>query len=128
MQKNQPIKSVYDLRIYKLAFELSMDIFKLSATFPSEEKYSLTDQIRRSSRSVAANIREGFAKKHYKNIFTRHLIDSLGSSEETITWLEFALECKYISKEQFDTIIDKHHHLSSMIANFIKKWEESVGR
>ncbi len=124
MQNNQPIKNIYDLRIYNLAFDLAMDVFKISAAFPKEEKYSLTDQVRRSSRSVAANIREGFAKKHYKNIFTRHLVDALGSSEETITWLEFALSCGYLTREQYDTTIDQHHHLSSMIASFIKKWEE----
>ena len=126
MQSNQPIKSIYDLRIYKLAFDLAMDVFKMTANFPKEEKYSLTDQVRRSSRSVAANIREGFAKKHYKKTFTRHLVDALGSSEETITWIEFALSCGYISEEQFNTVIDQHHHLSSMIANFIKKWEEGA--
>ena len=77
------IKSVKDLKVYNLAFELAMEIFKLTLTFPKDEKYSLTDQIRRSSRSAAINIREGFAKRKYENVFIRHLNDSLGSSEET---------------------------------------------
>ena len=77
------IKSVKDLKVYKVAFDLAMEIFKLTLDFPKEERYSLTDQIRRSSRSVAINIREGFAKKRYENVFIRHLNDSIGSSEET---------------------------------------------
>ena len=74
------IKSVKDLKVYKVAFELAMEIFKLTLNFPKEEKYSLTDQIRRASRSVAINIREGFAKRRYENVFIRHLNDSIGSS------------------------------------------------
>jgi len=74
------IKSITDLKVYNLAFELAMEIFNLTLTFPKNERYSLTDQIRRSSRSVAINIREGFAKRKYANVFIRHLNDSLGSS------------------------------------------------
>lgn len=66
------IKSVKDLKVYNIAFELAMEIYKLTLTFPKEERYSLTDQIRRSSRSVAINIREGFAKRRYENVFIRH--------------------------------------------------------
>ena len=74
------IKSVKDLKVYSLAFELAMEIFKVTQDFPKEEKYSLTDQMRRSSRSVAIYIREGFAKKRYENVFIRHLNDAIGSS------------------------------------------------
>lgn len=81
------IKSIDDLKVYNLAFELAMEIFKLTLNFPKEERFSLTDQIRRSSRSVAINIREGFAKRKYENVFIRHLNDALGSSEETRGWL-----------------------------------------
>lgn len=77
------IKSLKDLKVYQLAYELAMEIFEITKTFPPEEKYSLTDQIRRSSRSVPINIREGFAKRKYEQIFIRHLNDALGSSEET---------------------------------------------
>lgn len=69
---NLGIKSVKDLKVYNIAFELAMEIYKLTLTFPKEERYSLTDQIRRSSRSVAINIREGFAKRRYENVFIRH--------------------------------------------------------
>ena len=86
------IKSVRDLKIYNVAYKLAMEIFEITKKFPKEETYSLTDQIRRSSRSVAVNIREGFAKKRYENIFIKHLNDSLGSSEETRSWLDFSIK------------------------------------
>ena len=70
------IKSVKDLKVYNIAFKFDMEIFRLTLNFPIEERYSLTDQIRRSSRSVAINIREGFAKRRYENVFIRHLNDS----------------------------------------------------
>ncbi len=80
-----------DLEVYRLAFDLAMEVFELTKKFPKEEKYSLTDQIRRSSRSVPINIREGFAKRRYENLFIRHLNDAMGSSEETRGWLDFRL-------------------------------------
>lgn len=91
------IKSVKDLKVYNLSYQLAMQTFELTKTFPKEEVYSLTDQIRKSSRSVAINIREGYAKRKYENVFIRHLNDSLRSSEETRGWLGFALDCMYIS-------------------------------
>lgn len=72
-----------DFNVYKLSYEMAVEIFKVTVKFPKEEKYSLVDQIRRSSRSVAANIREGFAKRKYPDVFIRHLNDALGSAEET---------------------------------------------
>ena len=80
---NMAIKTIKDLEVYRLAYALAMDIFKFSVRFPKEEVYSLTDQIRRSSRSVAINIREGCAKRNYEKVFFRPLNDALGSSEET---------------------------------------------
>jgi len=83
-----------------LAYELATKIFTLTKKFPKEETYSLTDQIRRSARSVAINIREGFAKRKYEQVFIRHLNDALGSSEETRGWLDFSLDCNYITQEE----------------------------
>lgn len=97
--KDNIIKSVKDLRIYNESYRLAMEIFHLTKRFPKEEIYSLTDQIRRSSRSVPMNIREGYAKKKYEQIFIRHLVDALGSSEETRGWLEFAKDCNYITSK-----------------------------
>jgi four helix bundle protein len=120
--KNGSIKSVKDLRVYNESFRLAMEIFNLTKKFPKEELYSLTDQIRRSSRSVPINVREGYAKKKYENVFTRHLVDALGSSEETRGWLEFCLECKYITKDEFQNLDNSYANLGGMLANLEKVW------
>lgn len=91
------IKSFLDLEVYHLAHKFSMKIFEATKNFPKEEKYSLIDQIRRSSRSVAGNIVEGWGKRTYINSFKRHLIDANGSLEETKSWLLFAKDCHYIT-------------------------------
>ena len=97
-----PIKSFLDLDVYKLSRELAKEIFQLTLKFPVEEKYSLTDQIRRSSRSVKANIAEGWGKRIYLNSFKSHLVNSNGSLEETKSWCISALDCNYISQEVFN--------------------------
>ena len=79
-----------DLKVYQLAYKLAMEIFHLSKAFPREEIYSLTDQIRRSSRSVAANLAEGFRKRRYPNVFLNKLTDCDAESAETQVWLDFA--------------------------------------
>lgn len=81
-----------------------MEIFYITKSFPHEEKYSLTDQIRRSSRSVCANLAEGFRKRRYPKAFIAKLSDSETEATETQTWLEFAISCKYISSEQFEKL------------------------
>src|SRR6266516_5329823 len=86
-----------DLRVYQMAFDLAMEIFEESKKFPVEEKYSLTDQIRRASRSVAANIGEGYRKKQYPRMFVSKMADADGEATETQVWIDFAEECGYIS-------------------------------
>lgn len=88
-----------DLLAYKKAFELSMLIFDVSKSFPKEEIYSLTDQIRRSSRSVCTNISEAYRKRRYPKHFVSKLTDADGENSETNTWLDFALACGYISQD-----------------------------
>jgi len=88
-------KSVRDLDVYKLAFEAAMDIFNMTKAFPVEEKYSLIDQIRRSSRSVCSNLSEGWRKRRYKAVFINKLTDSAQEACESQTWLEFSLSCGY---------------------------------
>ena len=85
---------------YQKAFELAMSIFEISKSFPKEETYSLTDQVRRSSRSVNANLAEAYRKRIYPKHFISKLTDADAENSETNTWLDFALACKYISKEQ----------------------------
>jgi len=117
------IQRIEDLKVYEKAFELGMEVFRISRHFPPDEKYSLTAQIVRSSRSVAANIREGYAKKKYNQIFIRHLMDALGSCEETRTWLDFALECQYLAKEAHQKLDKQYASLSAMIFSLQKNWK-----
>ena len=89
------------LLAYQKAFDLAMSIFEISKTFPTEETYSLTDQIRRSSRSVCTNISEAYRKRMYPKHFVSKLTDADGENSETITWLDFALACNYITDKDF---------------------------
>ena len=117
------IKSIKDLKVYNVAFDLAMEVFKLTLSFPQEERYSLTDQIRRSSRSVAINIREGFAKRRYENVLIRHLNDSMGSSEETRGWLDFSVRCRYISKETHEKLNKSYDEVNAMLYRFMNNWK-----
>src|SRR5687767_15930337 len=89
-----------DLKSYQLAYDLAMEVFRQSKHFPAEERYSLTDQIRRASRSVAANIAEGYRKKRYPKMFVSKMADADGEATETQVWVEFAMSCGYLSKNR----------------------------
>ena len=92
-RQKKRIKSVRELDVYKLAFETAIEIFKISKNFPKEETYSLTDQVRRSSRAVCTNLSELWRKRRYKAVFLNKLSDAAQEAAETQTWLEFALAC-----------------------------------
>lgn len=109
-----------DLKIYQLAYKLAMDIFQLSKAFPKEEVYSLTDQIRRSSRSVATNLAEGFRKRRYPNMFISKLTDCDGEATETQVWLDFAFDCGYLSKENHDRLTLGYEEVGKMLSGTIK--------
>ena len=96
--------SFTDLLAFKKSFSLAMKIFEISKSFPKEEKYSLTDQIRRSSRSVSANISEAYRKRQYPKHFVSKLSDSDAENSETLTWLMFALNCNYIDKNLYNNL------------------------
>jgi four helix bundle protein len=117
------IKSFQDLEVYKLSYQVAMDIFHLSIKFPKEELYSLTSQIVRSSRSISANIVEGWSKRHYENKFKVHLIDALGSTGETRNWINFAKDCGYITQEEFLRYDDQLDHIGKMLTKLHQKWE-----
>jgi four helix bundle protein len=108
-------KGVRDLEVYKVAFEVQQHIFRVTKSFPKEEMYSLTDQIRRSSRSVGANISEAWAKRRYPAHFVSKLSDSDGETEETVHWLETAFACEYINEEAKDEIVSKCRHIGGML-------------
>lgn len=120
---NRAIKNVKDLKVYQLAYKLALKVFEISKKFPKEETYSLIDQIRRSSRSVAINIREGFAKRRYEQVFIRHLNDSLGSSEEARGWLDFSLDCGYISKQTHKQLDEKYDEVNAMLYSLMNSWQ-----
>jgi four helix bundle protein len=108
-----------ELRVYQLAFKFAMEIFHLSKSFPPEEKYSLTDQIRRASRSVAANIAEGYRKKQYPKMFVSKMADADGEATETQVWLAFARECGYLSTEKETQLITGYEEIGRMLGGMI---------
>ena len=95
------LKSAKDLRVYQRAYALAMEIFNVSRQWPSEEKFSLTDQIRRSSRSVCTNLREAWAKRRYEAHFVSKLTDCDGENSETDTWLDFAKDCGHMNNDEY---------------------------
>lgn len=114
-RRTKKLNNVRDLDVYQLAFEAAMKIFNISKKFPSEEKYSLIDQIRRSSRSVCTNLAEGWRKRKYKPMFICKLSDASMESAETQTWLEFALSCNYIDKETMQQLDKTYEHIFAML-------------
>jgi four helix bundle protein len=117
------IKCYKDLEVYQLSYKLGMEIFELSKKFPKEESYNLTSQIRDSSRSIPANIAEGWTKRQHTNLFKKHLLDALGSVDETKVWLDFSLDCKYMLKEKHEDLIHRYEELGKRIYNLIKNWK-----
>lgn len=120
------IRSHNDLEVYQMAFRSSMEIFKLTKTFPKEEKFSLTDQIRRSSRSVCANLAEAFRKRKYPKSFVAKLSDAESEAAETQVWLEFSLHCNYIERETFQEINDAYEQIIGKLVNMAlqpEKWK-----
>lgn len=103
------------LLAYQKSFDLAMDIFEISKSFPKEETYSLTDQIRRSSRSVNANLAEAYRKRRYPKHFVSKLTDSDGENSETSTWLDFALKCNYISENQHTNLTSLNLEVGKLI-------------
>ena len=99
-----------------------MQVYHLTARFPKEERYALTDQMRRSSRSVCGNIVEGFAKRRYQKTFKNSLNDSLGESEETKLWLDFALDSDYIQAEEHKRLIIGYSQVSAMLWTLMTNW------
>lgn len=113
------ITDYHELRVYQLAFESAGQIFELTRAFPREELYSLTDQIRRSSRSVCANIAEAWRKRRYPASFVSKLSDSDTEAAETLVWLDFALRCGYINKQKQTELADHYNHICAQLTNMM---------
>ena len=109
---------------YQKGFGLAMEIFDISKTFPKEEKYSLTDQIRRSSRSVCTNIGEGYRKRQYPAHFISKLSDSDMENTETQVWLDFSLSCEYISVEVHQQLTEKSEEVGRLLSYMIQNPEK----
>ena len=112
------------LKAYQKAFELAMQVFEITKTFPKEERYALTDQIRRSSRSVCSNIGEGYRKRLYPKHFIAKLSDADMENSETQVWLEFALACKYITEEVKNELHKKSEDVGKLIGYMIQNPEK----
>ena len=101
-----------DIKAFQLSYRLAMDIFELTKNFPREEKYSLVDQIRRSSRSVPGNIAEAWKKRRYEKMFISKIVDSAGEAGETEVWLRFAKDSGYLPVNDFDRLIDGYDEVN----------------
>jgi four helix bundle protein len=106
---SKKIRSHRELEVYQKAFDAAMQIFKLSKSFPKEEKYSLTDQIRRSSRSVCANLAEAWRKRRYEKAFISKLSDSESEAAETQVWLKFAVQCGYMQRNDAKSLYQTYN-------------------
>lgn len=109
-----------DLLIYKKAFELAMNIFEISKRFPKEEMYSLTDQIRRSSRSVCANFAEAYRRRKYPAHFMSKLTDADSENTETEVWIDFAFACKYITATEHKELVANKEEVGRLLGDIIK--------
>jgi len=119
------IGSFKELIVYQKAYKLAMEIFEISVEFPKEEKYSLTDQIRRSSRSISACIAESWAKKRYPKVFVSKLTDSLGEEYETESWIDYSADCKYITNETRERLLSEYAEVRKLLISMInnpEKW------
>jgi four helix bundle protein len=115
----KPLQSHRELEVYKLAFDAAVQIFRLSKKFPPEEQYSLTDQIRRSSRAVYANLAEAWRKRRYEGSFLLKLNDAEAEASETQTWLEFAAECEYLDKKTARELYQVYNQILGKLVRMI---------
>ena len=118
------IRSYKELRVYKAAMDAAMEIFYLTKEFPPEEKFSLTDQMRRSSRSVCSNIGEAWRKRRYPAHFVSKMSDSEGEAEETRVWLEFSERCKYLSHEVVARLDETYDTIIGQLVNMIQNKDD----
>ena len=120
--------SYKDLVVFKKAYSLAMDILQISKSFPSDEKFSLTDQIRRSSRSVCVNIGEAYRRRKYPAHFVSKLTDSNAENTETEIWIQFSLDCKYLNDVQYKNFSDRCEEVGRMLGSMIEHPEKFCSR
>ena len=120
----QQILSFRELRVHQAAFELQQSIFRTSKNWPCEERYSLTDQVRRSSRSVGANLAESWAKRNYPSHFISKLTDADGELQETSHWLSTALTCKYVNDDDYAKFQSQIEEIGKMLGKMMSMPEK----
>ena len=118
------IRHFRELEVYRKAFNVAMKVFEITKSFPTEEKYSLADQIRRSSRSVCSNLAEGWRKRKYEAVFRNKLTDAMQEASETQSWLEFCLACNYINELLFKEIDAEYEEIFLMLNSMEKNAEK----
>lgn len=119
--RNKAIRHYRDLDVYQRAFAAAMNIFEMTKTFPIEERYSMVDQVRRSSRSVCANLAEAWRKRRYPSVFRNKITDAMQEASETQCWLEFADACRYISGPTFQGMDAEYEDMIGMLNAMEKK-------
>ena len=124
MSSEKEYQGYKDLKVFQLSYQLSLEIFELTKCFPKEEKYSLIDQIRRSSRSVCANIAEAWYKRRYSKLFINKLTDSASESGETEVWIDFSFDHKYINEAQKNKLLEKYTEVGKMLNSMIRQPEK----
>jgi four helix bundle protein len=110
-----------DLKVYQLAYRLAMELFEITKKFPMEERYSLTDQVRRSSRSIPANIAEAWKKRIYPKMFVSKIVDAAGEAGETEVWLDISKDSGYLSIEKYEDLISAYDEVNRMLFGMIEK-------
>ena len=117
------IQKFQDLEVYKEGFRLATDVFQLTRQFPKEELYALTTQMRNASRSIPANIAEGWGKRRYEMVFKRHLLDAMGSTNEMLVWLDMAFACTYITETTYQALSESYQVLARRLHQLLAHWK-----
>jgi four helix bundle protein len=113
-----------DLKVFQLAYRAALDIFEITKSFPKEEKYSFVDQVRRSSRSVPANLAEAWKKRSYPKMFVSKVIDAAGEADETEVWLDVSKDAGYLSKEKYEDLLSRYDEVNRMLYGMIDMHEK----
>ncbi len=123
-QRKSDIRHFRDLDVYRRAFDAAMKIFELTKAFPSDERFSMVDQMRRASRSVCSNIAEGWRKRRYISVFRNKMTDAMQEASETQCWLEFACACRYITDDVFQYLDTEYEGIIGMLSSMEMKSEK----
>lgn len=118
------VRHFRELRVYETAREAAAEIFRISKSFPPEERYSLTDQIRRASRAVKALVAEAWGRRRYRASFASKLVEALGEANEVMSWLDDALDCSYVKPSWHQEMLERYERIGGMIGRMIDRAED----